>query len=91
MSRIGADHLAREAIVYVRQSTIDQVINTVESRRRQYRVGRAGTTAWLGQGQRHRRRSRPFGLGRQPPRVRCFWRRSAKAGSARWCRSRLRA
>ena len=27
MSRIGADHLAREAIVYVRQSTIDQVIN----------------------------------------------------------------
>ena len=36
MSRIGADHLAREAIVYVRQSTIDQVINNVESRRRQY-------------------------------------------------------
>ena len=32
MSRIGADHLAREAIVYVRQSTIDQVINNVESR-----------------------------------------------------------
>ena len=36
MSRIEADHLAREAIVYVRQSTIDQVINNVESRRRQY-------------------------------------------------------
>src|SRR6202050_2483588 len=36
MSRIGADHLAREAIVYVRQSTMDQVINNVESQRRQY-------------------------------------------------------
>ena len=36
MSRIEADHLAHEAIVYVRQSTIDQVINNVESRRRQY-------------------------------------------------------
>ena len=27
MTRIGTDHLAREAIVYVRQSTIGQVIN----------------------------------------------------------------
>ena len=36
MSRIGADHLARTAIVYVRQSTADQVIHNVESRRRQY-------------------------------------------------------
>ena len=36
MSRIEADHLAREAIVYVRQSTVDQVNNNVESRRGQY-------------------------------------------------------
>lgn len=35
MNRIGTDHLAREAIVYVRQSTVGQVINNVESRRRQ--------------------------------------------------------
>ena len=36
MSNIAADHLAREAIVYVRQSTLDQVNNNLESRRRQY-------------------------------------------------------
>src|SRR6202161_4397612 len=36
MSRIAAEHVAREAIVYVRQSTVDQVINNGESRRRQY-------------------------------------------------------
>ncbi len=47
MSRIGADHLAREAIVYVRQSTIEQVINNVESRRRQYGlVERARQLGW---------------------------------------------
>jgi DNA invertase Pin-like site-specific DNA recombinase len=47
MSRIGADHLAREAIVYVRQSTMDQVINNVESQRRQYGlVERARHLGW---------------------------------------------
>jgi excisionase family DNA binding protein len=47
MSRIVADHLAREAIVYVRQSTVDQVINNVESRRRQYGlVERARQLGW---------------------------------------------
>jgi DNA invertase Pin-like site-specific DNA recombinase len=47
MSRIEADHLAREAIVYVRQSTIDQVMNDVESRRRQYGlVERARQLGW---------------------------------------------
>ena len=47
MSRIGADHLAREAIVYVRQSTADQVLNNVESRRRQYGlVERARQLGW---------------------------------------------
>ncbi len=47
MNRIGADHLAREAIVYVRQSTIDQVINNVESKRRQYGlVERARHLGW---------------------------------------------
>src|SRR6202451_1757279 len=47
MSRIEADHLAREAIVYVRQSTIDQVIHNVESRRRQYGlVERARQLGW---------------------------------------------
>src|ERR1700691_3551732 len=47
MSRIEADHLAREAIVYVRQSTADQVLHNVESRRRQYGlVERARQLGW---------------------------------------------
>ena len=47
MSRIEADHRAREAIVYVRQSTVDQVNNNVESRRRQYGlVERARQLGW---------------------------------------------
>lgn len=36
MSKITADHLARGAFVYVRQSTRYQVANNTESRRRQY-------------------------------------------------------
>jgi len=47
MSRIAAEHVAREAIVYVRQSTVDQVINNGESRRRQYGlVERARQLGW---------------------------------------------
>ena len=36
MSKITAEHLARQAVVYVRQSTQDQVQHNHESRRRQY-------------------------------------------------------
>ena len=36
MTKITAEHLARGAFVYVRQSTADQVHNNHESRRRQY-------------------------------------------------------
>ena len=51
MSRIGADHLAREAIVYVRPSTADQVLHNVESRRRQYGlVERARQLGWAAVG-----------------------------------------
>src|SRR6202050_936812 len=47
MSRIAAEHVAREAVVYVRQSTVDQVINNGESRRRQYGlVERARQLGW---------------------------------------------
>src|ERR1700723_1097473 len=47
MSRIAAEHVAREAIVYVRQSTVDQVNNNGESRRRQYGlVERARQLGW---------------------------------------------
>ena len=36
MTQITTEHLARSAVVYVRQSTADQVLNNHESRRRQY-------------------------------------------------------
>ena len=53
MSRIEADHLAREAIVYVRQSTIDQVIQQRREPSTAIWTGRASPTAWLGQRQCH--------------------------------------
>jgi hypothetical protein len=51
MSKIAPDHLSRQAFVYVRQSTQDQVLRNHESRRRQYasRIGRtssAGRSPW---------------------------------------------
>ncbi len=36
MNRITADHLARRACVYIRQSTPDQVKYNLESKRRQH-------------------------------------------------------
>jgi hypothetical protein len=38
MTKITPDHLARQAIVYIRQSTADQVVNNLESQRRQYNL-----------------------------------------------------
>ena len=47
MSKITADHLARRACVYVRQSTPGQVQHNLESQRRQYAlVDRAHTLGW---------------------------------------------
>ena len=47
MSKITPDHLARQAYVYVRQSTLDQVQHNRESQRRQYGLaGRARTLGW---------------------------------------------
>ena len=47
MTKITSEHLARSAIVYVRQSTADQVMNNPESRRRQYGlVERARVLGW---------------------------------------------
>lgn len=47
MTDIGPDHLARQALVYVRQSTQDQVLHNHESRRRQYAlVDRARQLGW---------------------------------------------
>jgi hypothetical protein len=36
MSKITPEHLARRAVVYIWQSTTDQVVNNLESKRRQY-------------------------------------------------------
>jgi len=47
MSKITAEHRSRTACVYIRQSTLDQVHNNVESQRRQYGlVDRARTLGW---------------------------------------------
>ena len=47
MTKITTDHLARSAIVYVRQSTAYQVANNTESGRRQYSlVERARRLGW---------------------------------------------
>ena len=47
MSKIMPEHLARAAFVYVRQSTAYQVVNNLESQRRQYGlVERARQLGW---------------------------------------------
>jgi DNA invertase Pin-like site-specific DNA recombinase len=47
MTKVTAEHLARTAFVYVRQSTSDQLLNNHESRRRQYGlVDRARALGW---------------------------------------------
>lgn len=47
MSKISPEHLSRQAYVYVRQSTLDQVQHNRESQRRQYGlVDRARTLGW---------------------------------------------
>jgi Resolvase, N terminal domain len=47
MSKITSEHLARQAVVYIRQSTADQVANNLESKRRQYGLAdRARHLGW---------------------------------------------
>ena len=47
MNKITAEHLARQAVVYVRQSTQGQLQHNHESRRRQYGlVDRARELGW---------------------------------------------
>jgi excisionase family DNA binding protein len=47
MSKIDSDHLSRTAYVYVRQSTMTQVQNNLESQRRQYALAtRARQLGW---------------------------------------------
>ena len=47
MTKISLDHLARSAVVYVRQSTAEQVAHNLESQRRQYGLAdRARLLGW---------------------------------------------
>src|SRR5579864_7618231 len=47
MSKITAEHLQRNACVYVRQSTPDQLVHNLESQRRQYGLAdRAKQLGW---------------------------------------------
>jgi DNA invertase Pin-like site-specific DNA recombinase len=47
MTKIAADHLARSAFVYIRQSTADQLMHNQESQRRQYGLAdRARQLGW---------------------------------------------
>ncbi len=47
MTKITPEHLGRQAIVYIRQSTADQVANNLESQRRQYGLAdRARQFGW---------------------------------------------
>lgn len=43
--KITSDHLARDAVVYIRQSTMAQVVGNTESQRRQYALADKATTA----------------------------------------------
>ena len=47
MTKITADQLVRDAFVYIRQSTADQLLHNLESRRRQYGLAdRARQLGW---------------------------------------------
>lgn len=43
--KITRDHLSRAAVVYVRQSTMSQVMGNLESQRRQYDLAQTAETA----------------------------------------------
>src|SRR6266853_6494738 len=48
MSKITAEHLQRNAFVYIRQSTPDQLVHNLESQRRQYGLAdRAKQLGWM--------------------------------------------
>ncbi len=70
MTKITPEHLARDAVVYVRQSTSDQVPNNHESRRRQYGLADRSRALGWATVEVDRRRSRPLRLRCGPPRLR---------------------
>ena len=90
MTKITAEHLARSACVYIRQSTADQLAHNHESRRRQYGlVDRAKQLGWSNVDVIHDDLGRSGGGIARPGFERCS-QRSATAVSARCSRSRRR-
>ena len=57
MNKISADHLARKACVYIRQSTPEQVHNNLESKRGQYALADRARQLRMDRRRGHRRRS----------------------------------
>ena len=55
MSKITSEHLSRNAYVYVRQSTADQLTHNHESRRRQYGLADRARQLGLDHSRGHRR------------------------------------
>ena len=54
LQKITPDHLGRGAVVYVRQSTMGQVVENTESQRRQYALAEVGANDGLRVGRHHR-------------------------------------
>jgi hypothetical protein len=91
MSKITAEHLARSAIVYIRQSTADQLVHNQESQRRQYGLAdRARQLGWVSVEMIDDDLGRSGGGISRPGSSAC-WLRSARAASAPCSRSRHRA
>ena len=67
--KITPDHLARAAVVYVRQSTMAQVTGNLESQRRQYDLGGSGRSDGLCIGDGDRRRPCVQRARRIPPAI----------------------
>ena len=90
MTKISLDHLARSAVVYVRQSTAEQVAHNLESQRRQYGLAdRARLLGWQDVEVIDDDLGRSAGGIRRPASRGCS-RRSARGASAPSCRSRRR-
>ena len=90
MTKITAEHLARSAIVYVRQSTSYQVANNLESQRRQYGLVERGRQLGWSDVQVIDDDLGRSGGGIARPGSRSCWRPSARVASALSCPLRPR-
>ena len=64
VQQVTAQHLSRLACLYVRQSTLQQVLENTESTARQYALQRSSERAGMGRGAHCRDRSRSGTFGR---------------------------